>query len=59
MGDVIDSDITLYAKWTPVSSGGDPITPDTEASSVPWLYIGLGVLVVLAFTAGNKKKKRG
>lgn len=58
VGDAVTEDLSLYAKWTPVSGGGDPITPDEGTSSSVWLYVGLGALV-LAVLAGSELKKRG
>jgi uncharacterized repeat protein (TIGR02543 family) len=58
VGDAVTEDLSLYAKWTPVSGGGDPITPDESTSSSVWLYVGLGVLV-LAVAAGSELKKKG
>lgn len=55
IGDVIDADTTLYAKWTPVPSGGDPIVPETE-SATPWAYIALGVLALLVIIPSKKKR---
>ena len=58
VGDAVTEDLSLYAKWTPVSGGGDPITPDEGTSSSVWLYVGLGALV-LAVAAGSELKKKG
>jgi|GEM_PF-2780625 len=52
------ADMTLYAKWTPVSGGGDPIAEDPASSGSVWLYVGLGAaaLAVLAGSQANPKK---
>lgn len=52
------TDMTLYAKWTAVSGGGDPILSDDPTSASVWLYIGIGaaILAVAAGTSVNKKK---
>ena len=56
-GTGLGSNLTLYAKWT-ANTGGTPIEVDSEATAIPWLYIGIGAVVLIAF-AGSKKKKRG
>lgn len=55
----MESDITLYAKWVPVTGGGNPIETPTEASSSTWLYITLGVVIILVIGATQTKSKKG
>lgn len=60
VGDTVTSDTILYAKWTPNTGGGDPITEEPAASGSGLLYIGIGaaVLAVWAGLSTNKKKGR-
>lgn len=60
VGDLVSEDITLYAKWVPVSGGGEPITDEPSESGSVWLYVGLGA-AALALLAGSnlKSKKKG
>lgn len=53
-------DTTLYAKWTPASSGGFINIDDDTQITVQQMGIGIGViaLIVIAAVSANKKKNK-
>lgn len=57
VGDTVTSDMILYAKWTPVTGGGDPITDEPAASLNTWVVIGgAAVILIVAMALTDKKK---
>lgn len=57
VGDTVTTDTLLYAKWTPVSGGGDPITDEPAASLNTWVVIGGAAVVLIVAMALTDKKK--
>lgn len=57
----IDTDLTLYAKWTPVTGGGGIITPpaETEITTLQIVLLSAGGLLVVAALLIPDKKKSG
>jgi len=55
----INENITLYAKWVPISSG-TPITPEAGPISPILIYGGLALVIgaILIFNSKRKKKRR-
>lgn len=53
---VLDNDLTLYAKWLPLSGGGEPIIDD-GSNTYNWVYIVVAGLLVSALFIKPKSKK--
>jgi uncharacterized repeat protein (TIGR02543 family) len=53
------ADVTLYAKWTPVSGGGDPIAEDPATSGSIWIYVGIGAAALAVLAGSQAKTKKG
>ena len=60
--DTISEDTTLYAKWTPVTSGdsGSVIIDNADSfTTLDYLLMAGGVLLVIVIATSNKGKKKG
>lgn len=51
-----ETDITLYAKWLPLSSGGDSIIDEQPDVSI-WIYVGVAAVLIIGLFSLPKTKK--